>query len=365
MRYDRGSAIFPSSHSLWRQLTTKQKSPKVQFLMYKPEDPSSMLHSLWDDPYAKKIPPDSLLRTSDQHSFMAKVVNDVADGVVEIIDFAASQKEREAIGVITTPEFSLALGIPINEAELEVIIGKLMEYLKESGNFLHIHLASFLVHLSGASKFFDRLPRPKIEGPEILNVALIGKVDGDGCPTINVYYKQYVSNNDPFAAYNSKREPDNPQEINLNRVVFSEQTKAVFVGELCLENVNGVGLVAVAQAIGRKLVSGSVDYMDYQGYHLLSSDTINYIAMHSAFKIFAQNDARNGPAVSIIGDDDKPIRLQVKSTVTMNSDKLIARGNISVFPAIELQAMRPILKELVAEIIEENSLESSINAFKK
>jgi hypothetical protein len=107
-----------------------------------------------------------------------------------------------------------------------------------------------------------------------------------------------------------------------------------------LENKYGVGLVAVAKAIANKAIDSSVDYTAYQGYHLLSSDSIDYVGVHSAFRIFAQNDARNEPIVVIIDEEQEEkersrINLPIKSSIQMNSPNPVANGILSIFsPAI-------------------------------
>ena len=336
-----------------------------QFFMFRPKTPSPLLTLLWNDEYAKKIPSiDYKARSREQNAYLDRYTHEVALGMSDLIKASVEKcpKKDETTAVIASPELSFSTGVPITERQLSNICLHLEQTLSGLKANVNIHLASLFVIPTGETVAFKEFSE---ELPKLLNVAIIGRSGIDGISQIRVYFKQIIDPNDLMNAdlsmidLPSMRDVDNPSKINLNRVLRLQDASydktsphAMMVGELCLEHRKGLALVALAKTILRdQEIYPSVEYEDYVGYHVLSSDSIELIPDNAAFRVISHSDARNPPRVVILDEDGKEqTDLPIQENISISSaSRVVDGGTVSIFPAIRLQPARAIVASVVED----------------
>ncbi len=327
-----GAGIKKSTRSLLRR--------PMQFFMFQQPHTNRcpLLHAIWNDEHMKGIPLDTRERTPEQIAKLDKFTIEISTGMLDLIAACKPHKAIETRGVIVTPEYSMAAGLPLSELQLEDMIKTLFEYLhnKNKDEPWDFHFASVFVHLTGSTRLFQIKADNSDSSLDILNVALIGRGGDIETPRINVYYKQLTAAQDIFNEH-SRHQLTGEGEVDLQRLMHTS-TEGVMVGELCLESKRGLAFEAVAKSMCQGIMP-----RDSVGYHVLSSDTILTDLSTAAFPVYAHCDARMPPKILLVDDSQQDAvslekEVPILKTVTIDSSSSRAAcGTITIFTPVELQ----------------------------
>ena len=198
------------------------------------------LWQVWGDDELRKIKVDTKLRDSDQIDKVNEIMKGVLYGIEDILDHVLDNSEKDKTSVVSTAENSLAIGIPISEHQLSVLLGHIYEYLKKNNTQpLHFHLSNMYVHFSGETGIISAIPGEQNPTfPEVINCSVIGFAGEKSEPVVQLYYKQLVDPTDVFyehsklpsslARLNQEKQNKFLESIDQNRITrFGESHYAV------------------------------------------------------------------------------------------------------------------------------------------